>query len=384
MNKMIFTYGFALFGMFFGAGNLVFPLAIGRSTSEHWLLGFFGLMITGIVLPFIGLFALKANKGNYVDFFGGAGKMAKAALPLLILSLIGSFGAMPRCITLVYGSVTNIIPDLPAVIFNFIFCAVTYFVCLSEQRITNLLGKYLAPALLVFLAILVILGVINGDHASAGAGILAGTGTLDGAQSFSHGFKTGYQTMDLLGAIFFSALIFSQVQRALPKGVSDSDTVKFAMKIGTIAMVLLAIMYLGMVFLGANFSDLITSVEPASIIMVIAQHLMGDYAMWCMSLLVALACFTTVVALNNTYAQYLCSLFNCKDNFKFVLLGTTAVAFFVSLFGFGAIAGFLSKILDCLYPSIVVLAIVSIFSKNMTLKTALFYGVLAAVLLCGL
>jgi LIVCS family branched-chain amino acid:cation transporter len=302
--------------------------------------------------------------------------LTKIALPLLILSLIGSFGAIPRCITVVYGSISNIIPNLSAGIFNFVFCALAYFICLSEQRMINLLGKYLSPLLLFFLLALITLGTLNDSS------IVVEASKFTAMQSFCNGFTVGYQTMDLLGALFFASLIFSQMQKKLPSGASDSDSIKFAVKASIVATILLSITYVGMVFLGANFANLIANMEAASMITTIANHVMGDIAMWCMSIIVALACLTTVVALNTIYAQYLCTLFHCENKFKFVLLGTTASAFFVSLFGFGGIANFLSPILDVLYPSIVALAIVSIFSRNIKLKTALFYGILAAILLC--
>ena len=61
--KLIATYGFAIFTMFFGSGNLVFPLSIGYYSANSWLLGFLGLLLTGVVLPFLGLFVIKLHKG---------------------------------------------------------------------------------------------------------------------------------------------------------------------------------------------------------------------------------------------------------------------------------------------------------------------------------
>ena len=93
--KSILIYGFALFAMFFGSGNLVFPIKIGQSTGSFWFLGFLGLFVTGILLPFLGLFVIKLHKGSYNSFFAQAGPIAKIALPLFTLSLLGSFGVVP-------------------------------------------------------------------------------------------------------------------------------------------------------------------------------------------------------------------------------------------------------------------------------------------------
>ncbi|MDR1235780.1 MAG: branched-chain amino acid transport system II carrier protein [Holosporaceae bacterium] len=374
MNRIIFTCGFTLFGMFFGAGNLVFPLSIGMNTGENWLLGFLGLIVTGVALPFFGLFAIKLNKGDYFSFFGNAGHAARLMLPAIILTLIGSFGGMPRCIAVAHGGMKQLMPNLSLGLFSLVFCAATYFICMSDRRMINVVGKWMSPMLLLFLIVLVILGAA---HPNA----LSSTADFTPAPSFYHGLTTGYQTMDLLAAFFFSAWIFAQIQQMLPKNTSDKDLLKISMKSTVIAMVMLALVYVGMVFLGANFSSLIANVPPAERIDAIANHLMGGYAALFIGVLIVVACFTTVVALNTIYAKYLCSTFKCEDKFKLVLFATTVAAFLVSLFDFSGIMKILAPVLDVLYPSLIGLTMLSIFTKNQKVHTILFYCTLAAVLL---
>ncbi|MDR1435067.1 MAG: branched-chain amino acid transport system II carrier protein [Puniceicoccales bacterium] len=371
---LIFTYGFALFGMFFGAGNLVFPLKIGQIAGENWLCGFLGLAVTGVILPFLGLFVIKLQKGNYHLFFGGAGDLVKLFLPLFSLSLMAAFGGMPRCITVAYGGLSHAIPELSINIFSLIFCAVAFFVCLKEQRIIHMLGKWMTPILLVFFVTLIALGMIH--H-----GKLEEVATVPG-ELFLSGLVTGYQTMDLLAAFFFSALIFTQIRKTIPAETSDGDAIKIAIKSSILAAFLLMVVYAGMTFLGASFSNLIKEVKPASMLVTISKHVLGNYAALFVSVAIIIACFTTVVALNNIYAQYLCSLFKLKQNkFEFVLLATTTIAFVVSLFDFDGIAKFLLPILEVSYPSLIALTVVSLFSKKQSkLKITLFYGMLLVVL----
>ena len=110
--RFICIYGFALFAMFFGSGNLVFPIKIGQLASQHWLWGFAGLFITGIILPFLGLLVVKLYNGSYLKFFAEGGFFAKRVLPLFTLSLLGSFGVVPRCITVAHAGMSYITPDL--------------------------------------------------------------------------------------------------------------------------------------------------------------------------------------------------------------------------------------------------------------------------------
>ena len=87
MKRHIFLYGFSIFSMFFGSGNLVFPLMVGVNNADNWLAGFLGFFCTGIILPFLGLFVIKLHRGNYESFFGEAGSIAKFAVPLFTAPL---------------------------------------------------------------------------------------------------------------------------------------------------------------------------------------------------------------------------------------------------------------------------------------------------------
>lgn len=194
--KSILIYSFAIFAMFFGSGNLVFPLQIGLAAGNHWVSGFLGLLVTGIFLPFLGLFVIKLYQGNYRHFFGEAGKIAGIGLPLLMLALLGSFGVVPRCITVAYGSIHFLYPSLALTLFSLFFCAITYLVCLNDKIMVNLLGKWMSPALLAILITLIIVAIIKVPNVSDLSL------PLPTSNAFTYGFYAGYQTMDLFAAFF--------------------------------------------------------------------------------------------------------------------------------------------------------------------------------------
>lgn len=366
--KSIIIYGFAIFIMFFGSGNLVFPLQIGYNTGDGWLLGFVGLLCTGIFLPFLGLFVIKLHKGSYISFFSEAGDYAKVFLPLLSLSLLGSFGVVPRCITVAYGGMHYVMEDMSLAAFSFIFCLVTYLLCLKDQIMISILGKWMSPILLISLVFLIVVGVTDSSE-----DVLTGTNK----NNFLEGFTIGYQTMDLLAAFFFSSLIFIQIQDKLSKANHNSnDILKFAIKPSIFAMVILALVYLGFVFLGSHYSNILHQVEPEYLLPTIAQHLMGNKATIIIGVTMIFSCITTAIALNNIYARYLCHLLKLKDNkFPLILLFTTLTSFIISLLNFKGIASFLGPILVVSYPGIIMLTILSIFTQRLKqLKIILFYG----------
>ena len=59
----IFVIGFALFSMFFGAGNVIFPPYLGLVSGPEWTLGFVCYYIADIGLALAALFALLDRGG---------------------------------------------------------------------------------------------------------------------------------------------------------------------------------------------------------------------------------------------------------------------------------------------------------------------------------
>lgn len=81
--------GLAMFSMFFGAGNIIFPLAVGQFAQEKNFFAILGLILTAAVMPIIGVIAMILFKGNYKDFFG---RMEKHPVFYCRLSLLPCLG----------------------------------------------------------------------------------------------------------------------------------------------------------------------------------------------------------------------------------------------------------------------------------------------------
>lgn len=376
----MFIFGFTIFSMFFGSGNLVFPLQIGVATGGYWWIGFLGLFVTGIILPFLGLFVIKLHHGNYLAFFGEAGKIAKLLLPLFILSLLGSFGVVPRCIAVAHGGISYIYPEVSLIAFSLVFCGLCYLICLKDEWMITILGKWLTPLKLIALAILIGTGIYYAPTLPAP--------TQTSLDSFWTGFSNGYQMMDLFAAFFFSAVIFQQIQKLVPNEVAsrDNNTVlKLALGPSLVGAAILSIVYLFFVFLGAYYQDVASNLSPELILPSIASHLLGEQTTLIIATLILFSCISTGVALTNVYARYLCTLFKApKSLYPFILLLTMIISFSVSLLDFKGISAFLGPVLEKSYPSLILLTILSILSrKHKVLKKVVFYGVLAFMFVQG-
>ena len=373
MNRHTFLYGFAIFSMFFGSGNLVFPLAVGVNSGEHWLAGFLGFFCTGIILPFLGLFVIKLHHGNYEEFFAGAGGMARIIIPLFTLSLLGSFGVIPRCITVAHGGIKYLFPEIPLLWFSIIFSISCFIICLNDKLMFAMLGKILTPILLLFLIGLIIAGVWYSPSAVSEASISA-------FDSFRDAFLQGYLTMDLFAAFFFSALIFKQIEGT--HNLPPKEVIKIALKPSIFGAFLLAIIYLGFVFLGSHYADIASKVAPEVMLPAVAAHLLGHVGCLFIAVIIILSCLTTAIALNNIYAKYICSFKIIGDKyFSQVLFLTTVISFIISMLDFKGIAAILYPLLTISYPALIMLTILSIFTREyVRLKTFCFYGIIGIVL----
>ena len=370
--KPTLIYGFAIFAMFFGSGNLVFPLEIGHVAGGNWLIGFLGLFITGITLPFLGLFVIKLHRGKYQPFFGEAGRFAQIILPLFTLSLMGCFGVVPRCITVAHGGLSYLFPEISLWLFSAVFCVVTFFLCLREKVMVNIIGKWMSPILLMSIVALIVVGIIKAPVATQKA---------TAQVAFVNGFLTGYQTMDLFAAFFFSALVFAQLQQMMPKSATTRETLMFALKPSIFGAVLLGLVYLGFVYLSGHYSGLISHVEPQEMLPTIAMHTLGSGATLLIAVVMIFSCLSTAVALNNIYARYLCSMFNFKEsNFYIMVLLTTVISFVFSLLKFTGISAFIAPVLVVSYPGLIALTIMSILTRNHAkLKFYVFYAITLAM-----
>lgn len=353
--KKILTYGFAFFAMFFGSGNLVFPIFIGYFSADAWIYGFLGLFFTGIILPFMGLFVIKLYNGDYEEYFNQAGILAKYVMPFVTISLLGSFGVVPRCITVAYGGISFLSDSLSLWVFASIFCIFSYLLSLRENLMIIVIGKIMSPILLLFLGFIIFTGVF------AEFEMIHKTSS---EEAFMNGFFTGYQTMDLFAAFFFSSLIFLQIKNS-EKNKDDKNIFKIAVYSSILGSVLLSVVYMGFVYLGAKYSSILGNTESYHFLPTISQYLIGSHASLFLAISIILSCITTAVALNGIYARYLQKLVGAGDKyFPLILFFTTSVSLFISLFDFKNISGFLTPILEITYPGLIILAIFSILTKR--------------------
>ena len=349
--------GLAMFSMFFGAGNIVFPLALGQIAQDKHFFALAGMLITAVIVPFIGLIAMLLFDGDYEEFFGRLGKVPGFILILIILGLIGPFGAIPRCIALSYSTVKALLPGLSLPLFSTLSCAIIWLFTFKRNTIIETLGYVLTPLLLASLAIIIIKGFMDSSSQTPTE--------QHPFHLFVKGLKDGYQTMDLLGAFFFSSVVIVGLKAAAKgKNAKGENILSIALKASVIGAVLLSLVYIGFSFVASFHGQSIGLMPPDELISTIALHLLGPYAAAVACIAVALACLTTAIALSAVFAEFIhTDIAHDRINYNFSLCLTLIIAFFVSTLQFSGIAAFLLPILQIAYPALITLAVLNILYK---------------------
>lgn len=347
-----------MFSMFFGAGNVVFPLITGQLAQNHYISAILGLLLTAVGVPFLGLMAMTLFNGDSHAFFSRIGKIPGFLLAAGILALIGPLGGMPRVITVSYSTTNMFFPGLSLPIFSALFCLAIFFFTYRRSRIIELLGKVLTPLLLGSLLILIIKGLISAQP--------MGQSAFTEQQMFWNALKEGYNTMDLMGAFFFSSVVIL----CLKQGFTPDETpdlkhlVRMTFRASCIGALLLGLSYIGFLTTAAYHSSTLASVSPEALLGTLALNILGPFAGIIAIAAVALACLTTAIALAAVFAEFLHEeIFKYKLGFVPSLALTLIASFFISLLKFQGIMGILATILLYFYPALIVLSAVNLAYK---------------------
>lgn len=351
--------GLAIFSMFFGAGNVVFPLALGQFAKDNAIFAILGLMVTAVGVPFIGLISMTLFNGNYVNFFERIGKVPGFIVASCIMALIGPFGATPRCIALSYSTVSMYFPGIPVPVFSALACLIIFLFTYKKNKIVDVIGYILTPFFLISVAIIIIKGFWM-------SGAQAPVSDLDSGFVFLNGFMEGYQTMDLVGAFFFSSVVISCLEPE--KQPHDHKNYKqmifLTLKASVIGISLLGIIYFGFCYVASFFSDQLIGVGKDQLLGSLALQILGSSAAIVAIIAVALACLTTAIALAAVFAEFLHNdVTKGKLNYIPSLIITLVITFFISTLEFSGIAAFLVPILQICYPALIVLSLLNIAFK---------------------
>ena len=380
--------GSMLFGLFFGAGNLIFPVHVGQESGSAVFWANLGFLVTGIGLPFLGVIAIGVSKTSGVyELAERIGKKYALVFTVLLYLVIGPFFALPRLATTSFE--IGLAPFIQAkqqhvflVIFSILFFFTAWWLSRRPTKILDYVGKFLNPAFLILLGILLVLAFIH----PLGAIDQATVQPSYQEHAFFTGFTQGYNTLDALAALAFGILIVTTIRNM---GVTKpSEIAKDTIKSGAISIVLMGIIYTLLAYVGTmSLGGFALSSNGGIALAQIADHYLGTYGSILLALIVILACLKTGIGLITAFAETFTDLFPKRNYIVFVTLAS-ALACLVATVGLTNIIQISLPVLMFIYPlamTLILLVLVGpLFKQRPAVYRMTTYFTLIASILDGL
>jgi len=362
--------GTMLFGLYFGAGNLIFPIQLGQLAGTNFWFALVGFLVTAIGLPFLGILAIGLSGSNGLrDLASRIHPLFGVIFSLALYLTIGPFFAIPRTATVPF--VVGFEPYINAehatmllALFSFLFFAIVYYFSLNPAKIMDYIGKVLTPAFLVVLFILIIISIVKpmghfqqpiGDYIHS---------------SFMTGFKEGYNTMDALASLAFGIVVINAIKSA---GITDrKEIAKATWTSGIFAMALMTLIYGLITYMGASSIEAVGTFDNGGLIFAaVADHYFGSFGAILLAVIIVLACLKTSIGLITSCSEFFHEVFP-KVSYKWFVFILCVVSFSIANFGLNNIIQFAIPVLMFLYPLAIVLILLALSSSLFNNKQTVY------------
>ena len=350
-SKERFQLAFTVFAMFFGAGNLIFPVFLAYKAGGNIIPAFTGFALTAIGCPMLALIAV--GKGNSLESIGNRiHPLFSRIFTIIIYLAIGPCLAIPRTSSTSFEMVaaaTGNSSTFFSIIYSFIFFAIAGIIAIHPEKLTKTLGRILAPILLLLILAL-FLGTIK---ANATMNI---TAEEYAASPFAKGFTEGYQTMDAIAGLVFGVIVAMNVKRLIP---DEKEGKKETLLASIGGGFLLLIIYLILAGIGTKGVFFTTSPETgADILSGAATYISPNYGKYLIAIIFVLACFNTSVGLLSSCGEYFTKLFPKLSRGKWIAIFAIVSAVIANA-GLGMIIKLSSPVLELIYPTAITLIILA-------------------------
>lgn len=353
----ICVIGFALFAMFFGAGNLIFPPYLGLTAGDRWFSGFLPFVIADGGLAIVTVLAMIRKDGSFWCVIDRIGKLPAKILAMTAILTVGPLLCIPRtCATTFEMGILPLFPNFSSILFSIIFFAIVWALTVRPSAVVDIIGKFLTPILLIVLIVLVVIGIVNP---------IGEISTEQMTQSVVRdGLLAGYQTMDVLVSLSVTLML---VGSAAAKGyTTKKERFSVISKAGILCLLGLALVYGGLTYLGATTSSLgfDASINQTELVVYITEALMGKAGVVLLSLIVFFACLTTAIGLVSASADFVAEFCGSKFPYTKLVVFFCAFAAVIANVGISMIIELAAPILNIIYPILLTQVLLSFFDKQ--------------------
>ena len=371
-----------LFGLFFGAGNLIFPTAVGQLAGRNMWSAILGLLITGVGLPLLGVAALGLSRSD--GLFSLSSKVNRPYAYFFTCALyltIGPFFAIPRCATVSFTvGLEQILPQngnmkLYLLLFTLAFFIAALLFSLRPGKILTWVGRIINPLFLVFLAVLVVTALVK---PVAAVSSVAPEGAY-ASSAFSAGFLDGYNTMDALASLAFGVIVVGVIRDLGIK--HDADVAGNTVRAGVFSCVFMGLIYLAMTIIGAQSRGAFAVSANGGIALAdIAGYYFGTAGQVILAVTVTLACLKTAIGLVTSCAEIFRVLFPKSMSYKAWAIVFSVVSLLITNVGLTQIIEYSVPVLMFLYPLTITLMLLSLFGHFFDYDKRVFVSVTAFTL----
>lgn len=354
-----------LFGMFFGAGNLIFPVHLGQLAGRNVVWAMVGFIITAVGIPILGVAAIgNTHSEGLHGLSTKVGRRYGYIFTCLLYLTIGPFFAIPRCATTsfttgIYPMMGNEVPEKIALfMFSFIFFALVLLFSLRPANITVWIGKIINPLFLIFLAILVVAALCN---PGTSVNLVEPDVAYESGALFS-ALIEGYGTMDAIAGLAFGIVVIDIIRSM---GVTDdSDIAKDVLSSGILTGILMAIIYIVTILIGAQSRGLFEISENGGIALAqIANYYLKSAGSVVLALTITFACLKTSIGLVTSCSDAFVRMFPNGSSYKSWAVLFTVFSFGVSNCGLSTIIDYSLPVLMFLYPLAITLIVLALIGK---------------------
>lgn len=355
MNKKTKDYiviGFAIFSLFFGSGNLIFPPKLGETVGNQFYLGIIGFCLTGVIFPVLGLMACTKTHGNFEELFERVGKNFSKIFSIILVLLIGPIVAIPRTAATTFSlAVQPNFHHLNIIEFLIVFLLIDFFLVIRPSKLIDVVGTYLTPILLLILFTLIIKGIIAP---------ISSYSTTVPVDSFPKALTDGYETMDTIASIIFACLIMGTVKS---KGYKDKEKIKVILKSSIVAILGLCSVYGGLIYLGSRTGVLGHNLSDSSLLLFLAHSLLGNAGTIGIEIVLALGCIATSIGVLSASGEFFVRISNNKIKYNVAIIFMIIITGLIASIGLTRIISISTILLNIVYPTTMVLILLNLIKK---------------------
>ncbi|MDH5415283.1 MAG: branched-chain amino acid transport system II carrier protein [Flavobacteriaceae bacterium] len=353
-TKESFVFGFAIFASFFGAGNLILPPLLGFNAGPDWWLVAFGFVLSATIIPLLSLFAHARLQGTMLDFGNKVSPIFSLVFCLCVY-IIAVALPVPRTAAVTHEMSVNPFFKTSSLLTSSIYFILVFLFAKNRGKVIQFIGKYLTPFIAMIVAAII------------GVGIFVETPQMNPTIFKTpevSGLLEGYQTYDALAGLLSGGFVI--ISMNLSNNYTYEDKKSIIARSGFIAMMGLFLIYVGLIYLGANFNTAFsTDISRTELLTGLALKTLGNTGSVFLSVLVSLACFTTAVAIVVGTGDFFKGLFK-ESNLAYVLtvIISCLIGIFMGQMDVSYIIDVALPALMFIYPLAIVLIVLNVLPEK--------------------